>query len=100
MENNETTITTTSFIHYGFLTGRLLKVKVGEAISTKIKMEAGTPQGAVLSPTLFNIFMDDLVDCLNYDQSIKLAQYADDIAIWRGAIGRVMPGLHDSGGNW
>ena len=69
-------------IIYGFLTGRSLKVKVGEATSTKVKMEAGTPQGAVLSPTLFNMFMDDLVECLSPDPSIKLAQYADDIAIW------------------
>ena len=44
-------------------------------------MEAGTPQGAVLSPTLFNLFVDDLRDCLNL-QDIHLAQYADDIALW------------------
>ena len=45
-------------------------------------MQAGTPQGAVLSPTLYNIFVDDLQDVICTDDKIHLAQYADDIAIW------------------
>ena len=65
----------------GFLTQRSLKVKVGQKISPVIQMEAGTPQGAVLSPTLFNLFVDDLRDCLGL-HDVYLAQYADDIALW------------------
>ena len=65
----------------GFLTERSLKVKVGHKLSPTLKMEAGTPQGAVLSPTLFNLFVDDLRESLNL-HDVYLAQYADDIALW------------------
>ena len=41
-----------------------------------------TPQGAVLSPSLFNIFVDDLREIIGIDKEVMLAQYADDIAIW------------------
>ena len=47
-----------------------------------VKMAAGTPQGAVLSPSLFNFFVDDLRDIIGIGDGIELAQYADDIAIW------------------
>ena len=50
-------------------------------LSPTLKMEAGTPQGAVPSPTLFNLFVDDLRESLNL-HDIYLAQYADDIALW------------------
>ena len=63
-----------------FLTNRVLRVKVNENLSRQIKMGAGTPQGCCLSPTLFNLMVDDLKDKLN--GRVKLAQYADDIAIW------------------
>ena len=43
-------------------------------------MSAGTPQGAVLSPTLFNIFVDDVREVLG--EGVSFAQYADDLAIW------------------
>ena len=66
----------------GFLTKRSLKVRVGDSVSPTVLMKAGTPQGAVLSPTLFNIFVDDLVDCFGPESGVCLAQYADDIAIW------------------
>ena len=65
---------------WSFLNKRSLKVKVGEESSAKVTMQAGTPQGAVLSPTLYNIFVDDLKECLG--EGIHLAQYADDVALW------------------
>ena len=43
-------------------------------------MGAGTPQGAVLSPILFNIFVDDIKEVLG--DRIVFAQYADDLVIW------------------
>ena len=66
----------------GFLTNRSLRVKIGSTISQIVHMQAGTPQGAVLSPSLYNIFVDDLQEVICSDNKIHLAQYADDIAIW------------------
>ena len=66
----------------GFLSDRELQVRVGTKFSQVIKMRAGTPQGAMLSPSLFNIFVDDLRDIIGLDKEVMLAQYADDIAIW------------------
>ena len=66
----------------GFLTSRSLRVKVDKIISDNVNMAAGTPQGAVLSPTLFNIFVDNLKKNLGIDENINLAQYADDVALW------------------
>ena len=63
-----------------FLKERSLKVRVGDADSCRVHMKAGTPQGAVLSPTLFNLFVDDIETLIG--EGVQLAQYADDIAIW------------------
>ena len=65
---------------YGFLRDRHLRVMVGHFVDQPIWMDAGTPQGAVLSPILFNIFVDDVKDILGND--VSFAQYADDLAIW------------------
>ena len=66
----------------GFISNRSLRVKVGPKLSPPVYMKAGTPQGAVLSPSLFNIFVDDLRDAIGIDKEVFLGQYADDIAIW------------------
>ena len=41
----------------------------------------GLPQGSVLSPTLFNLFLADLPSTL--DNDTEVAQYADDISLWQ-----------------
>lgn len=60
-----------------FLKDRSFTVKVGQHTSTQKSMIAGVPQGAVLSPILFNIFMADLPPFRN----CNTAQFADDVAL-------------------
>ena len=63
-----------------FLENRSLRVQVGDIMSEPVQMKAGTPQGAVISPTLYNIFVDDVIECV--DGGVEIAQFADDIALW------------------
>ena len=40
----------------------------------------GLPQGAVLSPTLFLIYINDVTE--NLPEDVKISLFADDIAVW------------------
>lgn len=64
-------------IIHSFLTNRTFQVKVNGKLSDKQKIPAGTPQGAVTSPTLFNYFINDIP---KHPQT-SLALFADDTAI-------------------
>jgi len=48
-----------SFID-NFLTGRTIRVRVGNQLSKVIAVDNGTPQGSVISPLLFLIMINDL----------------------------------------
>ena len=48
-----------------------------------MKIREGVPQGGVISPTLFIIFIDDICDQLS--SHIPLALHADDLALWTKA---------------
>ena len=52
-----------------FLTNRQQKVRVGGAISTPEPVVSGIPQGSILGPILFTIFINDLPD--NIDSKAK-----------------------------
>lgn len=60
-----------------FLSDRCLQVSSGKVLSSPRHVRAGVPQGAVLSPTLFNLFLHDIV--MNFEA--LLAQFADDTAL-------------------
>ncbi|GFT94267.1 probable RNA-directed DNA polymerase from transposon BS [Trichonephila clavipes] len=57
-------------------------VRFGNAISSFKQSETGLPQGTVISPILFNIFINDLPDLLASDGLTNMALFADDLAIW------------------
>lgn len=66
-----------------FLTGRTAKIKIGDLESETIQIgDRGTPQGAVLSPLLFNLALFHLPQKLHHLQNLKVALYADDITLW------------------
>ena len=51
-----------------FLADRTMQVRVGSTLSDLYDQEQGVPQGGVLSTTLFNIKINDIVKCLNNQQ--------------------------------
>ena len=63
-----------------FLVGRLIQVNVNSSLSNQINPKAGVPQGSVLSPLLFLIYVSDLPP--PHHKQTSLSQFADDTAQW------------------
>ena len=51
-----------------------------EPTAEKKVLKEGVPQGGVLSPTLFLVFINDIIK--DMPRNIKGAIYADDLVIW------------------
>ena len=62
-----------------FLADRTMQVRVGSSLSDLYDQEQGVPQGGVLSTTLFNIKINDIVKCL--DNLTDCSLYVDDFCI-------------------
>lgn len=65
-----------------FLSGRTYQVCVNGTFSNVYSLHSGVPQGGVLSPTLFNIYVAELED-LFLKEGVTSVQYADDLKIYR-----------------
>ena len=65
-----------------FLVCRTLRVSINGTLSRQVSLGAGTPQGSVLSPLLYNIFVNDMP--LHY-QDTRAGQFADDLSKWTSA---------------
>ena len=65
-----------------YLFQRSARVRLDGQTSFSVKIR-GVPQGGVISPTLFIIFIDDICDQLS--SHIQRALHADDLALWTKA---------------
>ncbi|GFV69687.1 RNA-directed DNA polymerase from mobile element jockey [Trichonephila clavipes] len=62
---------------HSYLTNRSFKVRINETLSNEHPVNAGCPQGSLLGPLLFNLYINDIPD---YSLT-KINLYADDTAI-------------------
>ena len=65
---------------YSYLTERNQFVVVNGSQSTQVRVSSGVPQGSVLGPLLFLIYINGIT-CANIDGQVSI--YADDIALYK-----------------
>ena len=66
-----------------FMCHRTARVKLVGNLSNIVKIKEGVPQGGVISPTLFIIFINDIT--ANLSRHISRALHADDLAMWNAS---------------
>ena len=54
---------------------------INGSISSLLSVHSGVPQGSILGPLLFVLFIDDICEMIS--EGTELALYADDTKIWR-----------------
>ena len=65
-----------------FLKNRTQAVKIEDKISEYRSVTSGVPQGSVLGPTLFNIYVNSLIENIDCGSDVYL--FADDVKIFSG----------------
>ena len=62
-----------------YLSKRYQRVKIGSVFSSYLEIFRGVPQGLILGPILFNIFISDLIFFI---QETEVCNFANDITIY------------------
>ncbi|MEC8567512.1 MAG: reverse transcriptase family protein, partial [Pseudomonadota bacterium] len=61
-----------------FLTNRLQIVKINSTSSSALPITSGVPQGSVIGPLTFLIFLNDIILKIQSQHNVKIALFADD----------------------
>ena len=67
-----------------YLKDRYQRVVINNEQSTDLRVHSGVPQGSILGPTIFILFLNDITEGLSIGTNITM--YADDTKIWRRII--------------
>ena len=62
-----------------YLSKRYQRVKIGSVFSSYLEILRSVPQGSILGPILFNIFINDLIFFI---QETEVCNFADDTTIY------------------
>ncbi|GAB1598395.1 hypothetical protein Ahia01_000116600 [Argonauta hians] len=73
-----------------FLTNRTQQVSVDGTLSSPASVTSGVPQGTVLGPLLFIIYINDITNSVEHS---NIAIFADDSKLWRTIDGAAARGL-------
>ncbi|GFX10447.1 putative RNA-directed DNA polymerase from transposon BS [Trichonephila clavipes] len=66
---------------YDFLRNRLIRVKFNDSFSRSVSFFQGVPQGSVLSPTLFSLYLSGIERVIK--MKCEVGVFADDIVLWK-----------------
>ncbi|MEC8568518.1 MAG: reverse transcriptase family protein, partial [Pseudomonadota bacterium] len=80
-----------------FLKNRTQRVCIGKTVSQPVKVVSGVPQGGVIGPLLFVIFIDDLCKMkILKDKEVSIKLFADDSKIYSKCPTKLQLALNDS----
>jgi hypothetical protein len=65
-----------------YLSERTQCVRVNGKLSAEAEVVSGVPQGSIIGPLMFNIFVNDLSHCVPY----RLVRYADDTTLYISGV--------------
>ena len=64
-----------------YLSNRSQITKLGENNSSKLNINIGVPQGYILGPILFILYINDIHKCLDISDDRNLILFADDTSL-------------------
>jgi hypothetical protein len=62
-----------------YLSGRIQKIRIGDAVSKDIKVTSGVPQGSHLGPLCFIWFVNRISEIFDY---VRVLFYADNMKLF------------------